>query len=301
MMKNPIIIKTITVATMFFYFTLFPPGVSCEDFLVKYPAVGESDTRMYEYELLHKAMDKTIDKYGPYRIQLSKSFYNPQRAEIQLKKGIEVNIDGLTLSNVARKEEYIPIPFPLMKGVLGYRIFLIHQKDREKFSNIKTLDELKHLRVGQGLGWGDVPIFKHNGIKVITGKDYNSLFDMLVAGRFDYFSRGIGEALPEYNRNKGRLPDLWIEETILLYYPYPVYFFVNKQYPKLAQRVEHGLLMMLKDGSFDEYFLKYHEPMLREARIEDRRLFTIDNPFLPSDVPLDRKELWFDPRTYRKQ
>jgi hypothetical protein len=123
---------------------------------------------------------------------------------------------------------------------------------------------------------------------------------MLIAGRFDYFSRGIGEALPEYDQHKARLPDLWIEETILLYYPYPVYFFVNRQYPQLAERVQRGLQLMLEDGSFDEYFLKYHDRMLTQAQVEDRKLFRVDNPFLPSGVPYDREELWFDPGNYGK-
>jgi hypothetical protein len=300
-MKSRIFTKMMTISMVVFCFMLNPQSGWCEEFVVIYPAAAETDTRVYELGLLQEALEKTVDEYGPYRIELSKSFYNPQRAEIELRKGTEVNIDGLTLSSVTTKDRIIPIHFPVMKGVLGYRTFLIHKKDRDKFANIKTLDELKQLRVGQGIGWGDIPIFKHHDFKVATGKDYDSLFDMLIAGRFDYFSRGIGEALPEYNQHKTRLPDLWIEETILLYYPYPIYFFVNHQYPKLAERVQRGLELMLEDGSFDEYFLQYHEPMLEQAGIKDRKLFRIENPFLPPGVPFDRKELWFDPAKYGKE
>jgi ABC-type amino acid transport substrate-binding protein len=301
MMKNRNFTKMVAIAIVVFGFKLNPQTGWCEAFVVKYPAVKVTDTRVYESELLREVLEKTVDEYGPYRIQFSKSFYNPQRAEIELKKGSEVTIDGLTLTSVSMQDEFITIPFPLMKGVLGYRIFLIHQKDQEKFANIKTLDELKQLRIGQGVGWGEVPILKHHGFKVVTGKDYDRLFEMLIAGRFDYFSRGISEALPEYNLHKGRLPDLWIEETILLYYPYPVYYFVNRQHPELAERVQRGLQLMLEDGSFDEFFLKYHDSMLEQAQIKDRKLFTIDNPFLPADVPYDRKELWFDPINYGKE
>jgi hypothetical protein len=55
---------------------------------------------------------------------------------------------------------------------------------------------------------------------------------------------------------------------------------------------------MLEDGSFDDYFLKYHKSMLDQAQINNRKLFVIDNPFLTTDVPYDRKELWFDPTNY---
>jgi hypothetical protein len=288
----------LAITMVAFYSMANPQSGWCDELVVKYPAISETDTRVYEFGLLQLALEKTVDEYGPYRIQRSKSFYNPQRAGIELKKGNEVNIYWFPLSSVTVKNELIPIHFPLLKGILGYRIFLIHKNDREKFANIKTLNELKQLRVGQGSGWGDVPIFKHHGFNVVTGKEYNRLFEMLIAGRFDYFSRGVGEALPEYNLHKERHPDLWIEETILLYYPYPVYYFINRQHPKLAERVERGLQLMLEDGSFDEYFLKYNESMLEQAQLKHRKLLMIDNPFLPTDVPYDRKELWFDPTNY---
>lgn len=301
MTKNRAFIEMATIIVVVFSYMLNPQSGWCEELIVKYSASKETDTRVYELGLLRKTLEKTVDEYGPYRIQLSKAFYNPQRAEIELKKGSEININRLTLSSVTMRDEFITIPFPLLKGILGYRIFLIHRKDQEKFAGIKTLDELKRLRVGQRVGWGDVPIFEHHGIEVVTGHDYDSLFEMLIKGRFDYFSRGIGEALPEYNFHKEKLPDLWIEETILLYYPYPVFFFVNRQYPKLAERVQRGLQLMLEDGSFDEYFLEYNKTMLDQAHIKDRKLFAIDNPFLPPDVPFDRKELWFDPASYGKE
>jgi hypothetical protein len=66
----------------------------------------------------------------------------------------------------------------------------------------------------------------------------------------------------------------------------------------LAERVERGLQLMLEDGSFDEYFMKYNESMLEQAQLKHRKLLMIDNPFLPTDVPYDRKELWFDPTNY---
>ena len=92
---------------------------------------------------------------------------------------------------------------------------------------INTLEELKKLKVGQGHVWNDVKVFKANDFKVVTGPDYEGLFDMLSAERFDYFSRGINEAPKEYDERKARLPNLFIEESILLYYPWPKYFFTS--------------------------------------------------------------------------
>jgi hypothetical protein len=294
-MKNSISILKVVVVSFFIF-----GGQSgwCEDFTIKYHTFAEPDTRVYEIELLHEVMKKTVDEYGPYTMQPSRVIYNPARAEIELKKGKELNVYRGPILQMTMLQDYITIPIPLMKGLLGYRILLINRKDQQKFAAIKTLDELKQLRVGQGLGWGDVPILEHNGFTVVTGKEYESLFKMLIAGRFDFFSRGIGEAPPEYNLRKDKLPDLWIEENILLYYPYPVYFFVNKQHPKIAERMERGLRMMMDDGSFDDFFWKYHKPIIDQAKVKGRRLFTIENPFLPPGIDLDNKKLWIDLTTY---
>ena len=35
--------------------------------------------------------------------------------------------------------------------------------------------------------------------------------------------------------------------------------------------------------------------MLEQAQLPGRRIFYLDNPFLPADTPLDRPELWLDP------
>ena len=135
----------------------------------------------------------------------------------------------------------------------------------------------------------------NNHFKIVTGPEYEGLFDMLIAERFDYFSRGISEAPREYEERKTRLPDLHIEQSILLYYPWPKYFFTSKKTPKLAERIERGLKMMIKDGSFDRHFNKYYKEDIERVNLKSRKLFKISNPLLPATAPIYQKELWFDP------
>jgi len=52
---------------------------------------------------------------------------------------------------------------------------------------------------------------------------------------------------------------------------------------------------MIKDGTFDKIFVQYQQPILDQAKVGERTILKIDNPFLPDTVPLERKELWFDP------
>jgi hypothetical protein len=263
---------------------VYPPPESADD-------IRDLDA----VKLLRTALEKTEPSDGAFAVYPSKSgAMSPDRYQKEVQDGVRLNVIWAAVTAELERDA-LPVRIPIRKGILGYRIFLIRQQDREKFAKITTLDELKQLAVGQGLGWKDVEVFKANGFPVITGDSYEGLFKMLVSGRFDYFSRGINEAPEEYAARKDDLPDLWVEEHLLLYYPWPKYFFVSKNAPLLADRLERGLNMMIKDGSFDEIFRKYHNDSIKAGNLKNRRLFTISNPLLPATAPLGRKELWYTP------
>jgi hypothetical protein len=123
---------------------------------------------------------------------------------------------------------------------------------------------------------------------------------MLARGRFDFFSRGVGEVVDEYEARKKDLPDIAIERTLLVYYPWPRYFYCSNtpQGHRLASRLEKGLKSLIADRSaFDPIFDKYFGKCLQQLDLKSRRLLKIENPTLPPDTPLDRKEFWFDPLT----
>ena len=62
----------------------------------------------------------------------------------------------------------LPIRIPILKGLLGHRIFIIKKENQSRFNNIKTLADLKKLTAGQGTKWGDTKILKSANIPVIT-------------------------------------------------------------------------------------------------------------------------------------
>lgn len=288
----------ILLKVSFFLFTLccmVSMGIAQTLQITYFPAPESQDDTRFDYatQLLEKALQKTVKSDGSFKMKPS-SYMNVGRAFQFLEEGKRVNV-GWSSPTHEREAKFIPIRIPIRKGLLGYRIFLIRKQDRAKFASIRTLEELKKLSVGQGHIWKDVKVFKANGFKVVEGTVYESLFKMLILGRFDYFSRGINEAPSEYEERKGKLPDLFIEENILLYYPWPKYFFTSKKTPELAERIERGLRMMIQDGSFEEHFMKYHQKGIERANLQNRRLFKIHNPLLPSTAPTDQKELWFDP------
>lgn len=270
-------------------------NVLAKDLKVIYPPKeSENDVRDDDLvEILKTALEKTLQTDGPYTMRPSIQM-NEGRFRKELKTGFLINIIW-SVATFEAEEDFLSIKIPLRKGILGYRIFLIRKKDKEKFAAVKTLEDLKKFSVGQGHTWNDIAVFKANGINTVTGNDYERLFEMLMAGRFDYFSRGINEAPAELAARKDKYPDMMIEESLLLYYPWPKFFYVNKENKALADRLERGLNIMIKDGSFDDLFKKFNQKNIDNVNLKNRRLIKLENPLIPASVPLDRKELWYDP------
>lgn len=262
---------------------------------VIYPASEMADDVRFDdvVEILHMALEKTVPEYGPYVLKSSGIRMNEARYLAQLRAGDMVNVMWSSTS-VQKEKDFLTIRIPLRKGILGYRIALIAKDNQAKIDAVKTAKDLRRLMVGQGVGWGDVDLYRDNGIGV-TQADYDSLFRMTAAGRFDLFPRGINEIFPEYARYAAGNPTLRIEKNLLLYYPWPYYFFFNQRDAAVRDRIEAGLRKMLADGSYDAIFWKYNGKAIEAADLKGRRVIRLKNNLLPKETPLDNPALWFDP------
>ncbi|HAT31005.1 MAG TPA: amino acid ABC transporter substrate-binding protein [Janthinobacterium sp.] len=262
---------------------------------VTYPANETAgDTRFNDLmEIMRMALEKTTPEFGPFELEASSEKMNEDRILSELKNGKSINI-AWTSTSTEKEKDLLPIRIPLRKGILGYRVALIQANKQAEIDKIGTLIELKKLSIGQGIGWGDVKLYEANGFNVTTAK-YDDLFKMTASGRFDLFPRGISEAFAEEERNVKANPTLAVEKNILIYYPWPYYFFFNKSDAALQKRMEAGLRKMIKDGSFDVIFKKYNGKAIAQANLKGRKIFRIKNPLLPKETPFDDPSLWFNP------
>jgi hypothetical protein len=250
--------------------------------VIRYPRPqSDKDSRhIYRIRLLELAMDKTLQEYGPYRIDYSAETMSQARALVMIRNDSGIDLIALPASK-QRVEDFLPVRVSLLRDLLGYRIFIIRSQDRERFSKVRSIRDLYALKAGAGHDWLDSAIMEGNNLPVVRSPDYERLFLMLDRQRFDYFPRGVNEAFEEMRRRKGVFPNLEVETTLALYYPFPVYFFVRKDNHRLAARIEKGLNAALADGSFDRLFLQFNGEYLRHAGLEHRRIFRLENPFLP--------------------
>jgi hypothetical protein len=266
---------------------------------------GEKDQRQgYFITLLTLALEKTTVSGTPFdkafSIQGHQANMTQSRAirllssPTGLGAGRNGRLDVLwTVTTIAREKVLLPVRIPLLKGLLGYRVFIINAADQHKFKHITTLAQLGQLIAGQGHDWPDTKILRANQLKVGTSSSYDALFDMLQAKRFDYFPRGVNEAWAELPLHQGK--GFAVEESLLLSYPLPTYFFVAPGNVTLAARLERGLRMAIKDGSFDRLFNAYldNHSSFSVNKLEQRTQLTLRNPLLPTLTPVDEKALWY--------
>ncbi len=251
-------------------------------------------TKEYKYQLLELILSKTEATDGPFRIEvLEKEIIQQSRVLDLIDRGVITLI--ATMTSVEREQKFLPVRIPIFKNLFGHRIFIIKEKDKEKFARIQTKEELQKLWAGLGHDWPDIKILKANGFNVVGGSSYRGLFPMLEEGRFDYFPRGIQEPWREVKEEKAR--NLIVEPTLLIHYHAPVYYYVSRQNKKLHERLERGFKIAISDKSFENFFNThwYIQDNLKLAQIQKRKVFRLKNPLLTSETPINIKEFWFSP------
>ncbi len=244
--------------------------------------------------LLRAALQRTEASHGPFELAPAQTAASEDRQLLSMEQGRLPNVVWAS-STPEREQRLRAIRIPLRKGLLGFRIALIHRDRQAQFRRIRTVADLRAYALGQGPNWPEAQMYRRLGFQVQTG-NYEALFRMLVSGRFDLFPRGVNEVFGELAARQADLPELAIEESLLIHYPLPYYFFVSRDNAGLARRIEQGLRAMLQDGSFDAHFWHHHGEALRQARLGERRVLRLDNPLLPPDTPLRDGRLWFDPK-----
>lgn len=189
----------------------------------------------------------------------------------------------------------LPVYIPLMRGLIGVRVFLIHEASQPLFSSVKTLDQLKPLIGLLGTDWGDIPIMAEAGLTIETAK-FERLFQMLGQRRGDYFSRGVTEVGKEYQEWSQKVPNLAIEKRLAFVYKYPMLFFVSKKNPELHAVIDRGFRAAYDDGSYMDLFNSHPEVggALERLNMANRLVIRIENSNISPAVKNIPDKYWHE-------
>lgn len=272
-----------------FFFVNF--GYSYE-ILVNKPQ-SENDTRYeYPHQLLQMILDATEQGYTKSKVVHSEFTMSRDRMLISMLKGELLHV----VAEAPKKEwleKLLVVRIPIRKGIQGYRLFFINKQDQTSISKINSLSEFMKLPTGSGAGWSTAKIMSSAGFDVVTGNNYDGLFDMLEKRRFLTLGRGVNEIGPEYTSQKELHANLAIESTLAIHIPLPTYFFISPKFPLLAERIEEGLWKLIKQGEFDKYFYAFHQDIINDTNLKKRKVYTIPNPNLSKADPLEDPRLWY--------
>ena len=234
----------------------------------------------YRWKLLELALAHTEGSAGPLRLVPYGEEVTQNRGMLLLQSGA---IDVIALgTNAEREASMLPVKIDILRGLIGFRVFVIRAADQERIAAMDAQALRQQLTFGLNSQWADLPVMLGNGFTVETSTSYENLFGMLAFGRFDAFPRGFNEAFRELAEHQPHFPQLAVESTKALYFPYPIYFWVNKHDTALARRIERGLQLALADGSFRRLFENYYAAEIARMKTEQRQVILLRNPVLPA-------------------
>ena len=268
--------------------------VQAQDIVVFDRAVSPADYRReYSKSLLKLVMERTVPEFGPYEIENADAHMERPRLLQALKEGKLVNVTAYP-ADARWIKELSSVPVPTDMGLQSWRIALINGKQQVRFRKLQLPGGLKQLVAGVGSAWVTRSSLQDNGFRYVTGSNYAGLFEMLLAGRFDYFPRGVNEIFQEYDQRRTTFPQLAIEDSIVLHDNIPSMFFVSPRHPRLYRRILAGMESLLKDGTLERFALEHHRSHLLRAKLCHRRRIELPNKYIDPAM-LARKDLWLDP------
>lgn len=228
-------------------------------------------------EALKLALNKTADREPVPTLVHAPSDLPRPRLRQMLQDG---QLDLIWSTTTPEREAQArPVRFNLLKGTNDLRFLLVRAADLPAMRSVRTLEALRQFRAGAGTYWSDTQILQANGFTVETAIKFDLLFRMLKAGRFDFIPRTRDEIDAELIQ----YAELGFAELpgIALQYKQPLYFFVTRDKPQLAERLLRGLHLAAADGSFDALFMA--QPDLKAALAQLRNYSGLKLPLKALD------------------
>lgn len=238
----------------------------------------------YELALLDACLKVTHSEYQASSIQVDNTDYPLAEDERHIfDTGADVLV---TVAGNIKFEgiDKLVINQPLTKGLLGFRLLIVRDSSLAYFADLTDPAQLQQMKIGIPNTWADAELFRHNHYQVTERGTLDDLFIRLKEGEFDYVALGVNEIEEIFNNLAAPLGGLSIEPSLMLYYPFPLVFYVNVSKPELAERLQKGLQILIDTNEFEVIFKQFHDDLIPNFKLANRTVFTLQNPQLPKDM-----------------
>lgn len=253
---------------------------------------------IFGWDVLGAVLEKTRPTHGDYNLTVSPDAAQALRfRHARTSSDIQVNVVILTISP-DWSDTLMPVRIPVLRGLLGYRLLLVHRGDLDRFARINTLADLRQVTFGSVQHWSDTTIMRRAGLPVVTGSTYDGLYKMMQARRFETLTRGVHQIEAEVaaiEKNPGN--DIVVEPHLLMHYYLPVYFWFSRdrEGQRRAERVKAGLQMMVADGSLEKMFNERFGAVIEKYDLAHRTVIELPDPLLVPEDPINDARLWYRP------
>ncbi|MBU2895219.1 hypothetical protein [Vibrio hepatarius] len=259
---------------------------------IKYPNIDGIGKESIGLAVLELALSKSGTNYS---VTVDKRSVNQNRARSMVEsRELDVFDTGFQKD---LEQRFLPIYLPLEMGLLGWRVPIVHRDTEAKLSNVENLNQLTQFSVGQGQGWGDIPILENAGFKVVTASKIEKLIKMVDGQRFDLFPLGATEVYQFLEKFGAGSKNLIVDSNVTIVYPYGRFFYVTKDHLKLADAITTGMENALADGSLVN-LLKQHpfsKDAFDKAGLTNRTRIDIESPDTNESFSQIDSRWWYTP------
>ena len=180
------------------------------------------------------------------------------------------------------------IPVPLERGLLGWRTPFVLESRTARLGQVRTLDDLRALTIGQGASWWDATIYRKAGIPTREVQSWRNgeFAEQMRTGVIDLFPMGLEESLsyflPHFRQHH---PELALDPFLLLKYPWYRFVWVSAHpgADALYQALQQGFDIICENGQFESIWNRMRQLPPADSW-KNRTVIELQNPFYTPDI-----------------
>ncbi len=241
------VLSILVIMTLFFS---FPTKSLAGDLTIRLPSYSDGRHEYY-HDLIVSAL-----KQAGHEVTIENVSNLPHLREWDMLENGTISVLWL-IRTKERDKKFLPIPVPLTNGLIGQRILLVPPGDRDKYKDVKTLEDFRRLGMvgGFGTGWYDVEVWNANSLPYLELADWRLLYKMTAKGNrnVNYLPRGFNEVAQEALNH----PELVIEPHLMLVYNCDFILYVSPMKPRLAPILWDSLTRARDSGLMGRLVKKY--------------------------------------------